>query len=1257
MDTPANNEEAKCFECGQSLSGGTLGGMCPRCLASYATEGDEDTFPPGTMIRYFGDFELEEEIGRGGVGVVYRARQVSLDRLVAVKMLLSAELANRETVQRFRLEARAAAKLDHEGIVPIYETGEHEMQNYYVMKFVDGGRSILNLPKKEDSLVVAKAVLRVAQAIEYAHSMGVLHRDLKPSNILLNDDDEPMLTDFGLAKLLENDAGLTRPSSMMGTPQYLSPEVAKEGFKSVTKKVDVYGIGVVLYELLTGRPPFSGGNPSEIVERVLSDEVIFSTEQDEDLRLICLKCLAKNPEERYESAQAVAEELGRYINGEPLLIRPRGRLKTLQLWVRTHPIKFALVLLSSLVLFLTTHGVDRYLDSLHRWQDNLGVSLDTDGNLLAIGDVNSPSSANHRGSVTVIDPESQDEVKVCYPSGEQRNPRFGEWMAIDGRWLVVGVPSDSRDLFGAGAVTVYDLEAEDGTVRKLRSPKPGWGYAFGAWVDIEGNVVAIHENQAGKDGEVYLFDIESGELLSRLVPDGVEDRVLGKGVKLSGKNLVFPTSSKSQPNESAKITVYDISNPKSPVEKYSVKMSDFGLTSKVALRLVAVKMLLSAELANRETVQRFRLEARAAAKLDHEGIVPIYETGEHEMQNYYVMKFVDGGRSILNLPKKEDSLVVAKAVLRVAQAIEYAHSMGVLHRDLKPSNILLNDDDEPMLTDFGLAKLLENDAGLTRPSSMMGTPQYLSPEVAKEGFKSVTKKVDVYGIGVVLYELLTGRPPFSGGNPSEIVERVLSDEVIFSTEQDEDLRLICLKCLAKNPEERYESAQAVAEELGRYINGEPLLIRPRGRLKTLQLWVRTHPIKFALVLLSSLVLFLTTHGVDRYLDSLHRWQDNLGVSLDTDGNLLAIGDVNSPSSANHRGSVTVIDPESQDEVKVCYPSGEQRNPRFGEWMAIDGRWLVVGVPSDSRDLFGAGAVTVYDLEAEDGTVRKLRSPKPGWGYAFGAWVDIEGNVVAIHENQAGKDGEVYLFDIESGELLSRLVPDGVEDRVLGKGVKLSGKNLVFPTSSKSQPNESAKITVYDISNPKSPVEKYSVKMSDFGLTSKVALRLVVSETHMAVSSQEGSVYLLDLETGKLRSRIPSAGMVKNGELALSSELLAVRQPLSDGGGHRISLYDVENGKSVHTISSPDTSDAKSFGRSLAIANEFLYVGVKSSIPRKNGRNPVYRFRLSDGELDGELVASRRSPLRKRVVQFLAIFSLVVPPLLMVCLVVRKKRSR
>jgi WD40 repeat protein len=301
-----------------------------------------------------GDYELLEEIGRGGMGVVFKARHAQLGRLVALKMIPGGALADADDLQRFDTEAAAAAQLQHPNIVALYEFGDFEGQPYFSMEYISG----TSLSDRVTSGPVpgrraAGYLEATARAVNYAHSRGILHRDLKPGNVLLDEHDQPKVTDFGLAKLMATDSGQTRTGAILGTPSYMSPEQAA-GRKDVGTSADVYSLGAILYELLTGRPPFTGETPLATVNLVAEQEPIsprlLNPAVDLDLETICLKCLEKDPRRRYYTAELLADDLHRYLDGEPITARRLGPLGRLVKWCRRKPAWAAVAVISFVTL-------------------------------------------------------------------------------------------------------------------------------------------------------------------------------------------------------------------------------------------------------------------------------------------------------------------------------------------------------------------------------------------------------------------------------------------------------------------------------------------------------------------------------------------------------------------------------------------------------------------------------------------------------------------------------------------------------------------------------------------------------------------------------------------------------------------------------------------------------------------------------------------------------------------------------------------
>jgi serine/threonine protein kinase/Tfp pilus assembly protein PilF len=361
-----------CGRCGAKISGDATQEVCPACLlesglglledesvAEVADPGHAERVRPADkkkttqsarMLADFGDYALLEEIGRGGQGVVYRAYQKSLNRTVALKVIGLGPWTTEAHLKRFRREAEAAASLEHPGIVPVHEVGEQDGQCYFNMKFIEGGK--LDEVVERQPMPIRRAVeliAKLARTVHYTHEHGILHRDIKPGNILLDAQGEPMLTDFGLAGLMEAESTITRTLDVMGTPSYMSPEQAAGEHTKISKATDIYGLGAVLYQLLTGHPPFAGGTSYQTIRLLLDTEPrhprLWNRKIDRELSTICLKCLEKDPKRRYSSALALAEDLEHWLRHEPIQARRTGWFTRGRKWVRRNPSTAGLIAL------------------------------------------------------------------------------------------------------------------------------------------------------------------------------------------------------------------------------------------------------------------------------------------------------------------------------------------------------------------------------------------------------------------------------------------------------------------------------------------------------------------------------------------------------------------------------------------------------------------------------------------------------------------------------------------------------------------------------------------------------------------------------------------------------------------------------------------------------------------------------------------------------------------------------------------------
>ncbi|MSU64377.1 MAG: hypothetical protein EXS31_18640 [Pedosphaera sp.] len=382
MTTPGQPTDSAapktCRQCGQPLGGLAPSGICPRCLLTgaldeptVAASAQPDTLPAAFAPRNFGDYVLLDEIARGGMGIVYRARQTSLDRHVAVKMLLFGQYSSDEFIHRFRIEAAAAASLQHPNIVAIHEVGVHQGQHYFAMDLVEGpDLSRLVRDRPLPARQAARYVQIIAAAIHFAHQRRILHRDIKPSNILIDSaTDQPRVTDFGLAKRLSPETpgtgsqlsdSLTVTGQVLGSPSYMPPEQASARRGQLGPASDVYSLGAVLYFALTGRAPFLGQNIADTLEQVLNKEPVsprlLAPGIPADLETICLKCLEKEPAARYSSAQELAQELDRFIRDEPIHACPITRAERAWRWCRRKPALAASLTLSLLLLLTVVIG-------------------------------------------------------------------------------------------------------------------------------------------------------------------------------------------------------------------------------------------------------------------------------------------------------------------------------------------------------------------------------------------------------------------------------------------------------------------------------------------------------------------------------------------------------------------------------------------------------------------------------------------------------------------------------------------------------------------------------------------------------------------------------------------------------------------------------------------------------------------------------------------------------------------------------------
>jgi WD40 repeat protein/tRNA A-37 threonylcarbamoyl transferase component Bud32 len=472
-------------------------------------------------VRRVGDYELLEQIGQGGMGVIYKARQLSLSRLVAVKMIRPDRLATAADVLRFRSEAEAAADLDHPNIAPIYEVGEHEREHYFSMKLLGGGSLAEHLPRLRSDLRAAVGLMAtVARAVHHAHQRGLLHRDLKPANILLDEQGRPYVTDFGLAKRLgpkPSEMSLTQQGMIVGTPSYMAPEQA-DAAGGVSTAADVYSLGAILYELLTGRPPFRADTPLETLvqlrEREPASPRRLNRRVNRDLETVCLKCLNKQPQQRYPSAVALADDLERWLTGESIQARPAGRCERAFKWARRRPALAVLIGLLGFVFFAGFAGVSwqwRRAEGAYRKATKLAGAEQQTAHAHAIPLAYAEWRAGNAGRAQQMLDECHPELCGWEWHYLQRLFRFRQLATLEdhaGEVLAVAFNPDGSRFASAGAeedVKVWDRQSlrEVFTLRGHTAPITAVVFS------PDGHRLA----SGGADGIVRVWDAASGEIV------------------------------------------------------------------------------------------------------------------------------------------------------------------------------------------------------------------------------------------------------------------------------------------------------------------------------------------------------------------------------------------------------------------------------------------------------------------------------------------------------------------------------------------------------------------------------------------------------------------------------------------------------------------------------------------------------------------------------------------------------------------------
>jgi WD40 repeat protein/tRNA A-37 threonylcarbamoyl transferase component Bud32 len=551
------------------------------------------TLATGIPSSDFGEYELLEVIARGGMGIVFKARHKKLERVVALKMILAGQLASEHDIQRFRLEAQAAGRLDHPGIVPIYEVGEEQGLHYFTMALVEGSSLAERL---SDGPLPPRTAARLARdlagAIQFAHQNGIIHRDLKPANILLDRQDQPKLTDFGLAKRVDDANNMTGTGQILGTPTCMSPEQAAGDSRNIGPASDVYGLGALLFAMLTGRPPFQAATPLETLVHVISVEPTrpraLNPSVPRDLETICLKCLEKSPGKRYATAAALAEDLDRFLNDHPIQARPAGKIEKAYRWYRRRPVIGTMAAALALLLI----AVPLLLAGL--WQEaKARADVEAAGHKKEVAAREKEASARQkeaeaRRKIEVLERERTRQLFQAYANeaaARRASPRVGRRFEAIDRILAARALADELQLAPEEYTRLRSEAVSALSLTDLRTTTTGPGWAC----RVE---PPLFRHASGKD--CYLdWDAPDGLLVRRLEDNRVVQRLAGvdrgtSSPRLSRDNRHVAILSK------AKLVVWrvDGDRPKEVLRRDKVQFASFAPDRAEMVLLVAPREIV-----------------------------------------------------------------------------------------------------------------------------------------------------------------------------------------------------------------------------------------------------------------------------------------------------------------------------------------------------------------------------------------------------------------------------------------------------------------------------------------------------------------------------------------------------------------------------------------------------------------------------------------------------------------------------------------
>jgi serine/threonine protein kinase len=841
-------------------------------------------------------YEILEELGRGGMGVVYKARDAGCDRLVALKMIRAGVLDEPQALARFHVEAEAVARLDHPNVVRILTFAVTNGRPYFAMEFLAGGNLAQKLGGSPLSpRQAAQLAQTLARATHYVHGQNIVHRDLKPANVLFTAEGTPKIADFGLAKRLDRDKALTETYMVMGTAGYMAPEQAAGQARAVGPAADVYALGAILYEMLTGRPPFLGETHQQTLDRVLSDEPVppshLQPEVQPELEAICLKCLEKEPARRYASGEALAEDLSRFLAGEPVSVETRGEWEWRERWALRAGYE---------LLDVLTCGVRDVVYKARQTELDRSVAL----KVIAAMDHSEPARvARFRREATLVGKLRHPNIVQVYYSGELNGLAYFSTEYLDGGSLIDQfvdrpVPAaraaelvaplaravhyahqqgvvhcaikPSNVLLTADGVpkitnfslaVLLEKEQEETERRRALQRLPSYQApeladgqfgAVGPAADVYSLGAVLYKLLTG--GPPFLGEtveqtreqVRSQEPVppGRLQP-GVPHELEAICLKCLQK---APAGRYASAEELAEALQRFLARKQTDTDEFEVipgyeifeELGRGSLGVVYRARRSNFDYPVALKIFDRlppERLARIRAAHRAVFRVRHPNLVEVYDGGEKDGLLYAAEELVEGTTLERQLGgRPQPPRPAARLVETLAEAVHQAHLSGIVHRNLKLRNILLDRLGRPKVGSFELARLLTPGAQLGREEALVGTPRYMAPEQAAGHVEQIGPATDVYALGNILYEMLTGRPPFQGETLSEMEEQLRSSLPVppgrLRPGVPADLDAVCLKCLEKDPARRYPSALALAEDLGRFRKGEPVRVRDAG------FWVR-----------------------------------------------------------------------------------------------------------------------------------------------------------------------------------------------------------------------------------------------------------------------------------------------------------------------------------------------------------------------------------------------------------------------------------